>query len=95
MSTYDPKQVLADYASGKITPEMAVGHSLQHIAKLYEAQAAASSEWRTEWRPEIEALKKQVNLVQATVDRLKALIEKVRAKQKPQPSPSQPKLDQP
>ena len=91
MSTYDPKQVLADYAKGAITPEMAVGHSLQHIAKLYEAQAAA----RTEWRTEIDALKKHVNLVQAMVDRLKALIDKARTKQKPQPSPSQRKPDQP
>ena len=76
MATYDPKQVLADYATGKITPEMAVGHSLQHIDKLYEAQAAG----RTEWRTEIDALKKQVNLVQAAMDRLKALLDKVRAK---------------
>jgi hypothetical protein len=95
MSTYDYKQVLADYASGKITPEMAVGHSLQHIAKLYEAQATASIEWRTEWRPEIDALKKQVNLVQATVDRLKALIDKARANRKPRSSPSRPQPDQP
>ena len=91
MSTYDPKQILSDYASGKITPEMAVGHSLQHVAKLYETQAAM----RTEWRTELDALKKQVNLVQVTVDRLKALIDKARAKQKPQHSPSQPKTDQP
>src|SRR5436190_21351305 len=79
MSTYDHKQVLADYDKGKITPEMAVGHSLQHIDKLYEAQAAARAEYRTE----IDALKKHVNLVQVTVDRLKALLEKARAKQKP------------
>lgn len=91
MATYDHKQVLADYAKDAITAEMAVGHSLQHIDKLYEAQAAA----RTEWRAEIDALKKQVNLVQATVDRLKALIDKARAKQKFRPSPSQPKPGQP
>jgi hypothetical protein len=42
MSTYDHNKVLADYASGKITPEMAVGHSLQHISQLYEAQAETS-----------------------------------------------------
>ncbi|MFN8488879.1 MAG: hypothetical protein U0350_14930 [Caldilineaceae bacterium] len=89
MATYDPKQVLADYAKGDLTADMAVGHSLQHIDKLHEAQAAA----RSEWRAEIDALKKQVNLVQATVDRLKALIDKARAKQKPRPSSSQPKPD--
>lgn len=43
MATYDPKQVLVDYANGHITPEMAVGHSLQHINKLYELQATANS----------------------------------------------------
>ena len=91
MSTYDPKQVLSDYAQGNITPEMAVGHSLQHVIKLYEAQTAA----RTEWRTEIDALKKHVILIQAAVNRLKSLIDKARAKQKPPQSPSQPKLDQP
>ena len=88
MATYDHKQVLTDYAHGKITPEMAVGHSLQHIGHLYAAQTAA----RTEWRAEIDALKKQVGLVQATVDRLHAVIEKARTKQKLRntPSPSNP-----
>jgi len=38
MGTYNHKQVLKDYATGKLTPEMAVGHSLQHIELLYEAQ---------------------------------------------------------
>jgi hypothetical protein len=42
MATYDHKQVLADYANGKLTPEMAVGHSLQHIDKLYVAQTDAT-----------------------------------------------------
>jgi hypothetical protein len=78
MATYDHKQVLTDYAHGKITAEMAVGHSLQHIDQLYAAQASLHTEWRTE----IEALKKQVTLVQATVDRLQAVIEKARMKQK-------------
>ena len=48
MATYDPKQVFTDYASGQITPEMAVGHSLQHIDKLYEAVKANRSEWQTQ-----------------------------------------------
>lgn len=78
MSTYDHKQVLTDYARGQITPEMAVGHSLQHIDKLYETQTAARNEWRTE----IDALKKQLQLVQTSVDRLNGIIEKARAKQK-------------
>lgn len=85
MSTYDHKQVLTDYARGQITPEMAVGHSLQHIDKLYETQAIA----RTEWRIEIDALKKQLHQMQTTVDRLNSVIEKARAKQK-QPTPVNP-----
>ena len=31
MGTYDHKQVISDYVNDKITPEMAIGHSLQHI----------------------------------------------------------------
>ena len=78
MATYDPKQVLTDYASGKITPEMAVGHSLQHIDKLYEAVKASRSEWQTQ----TNALDKRVNGLQAAVDRLTALMEKVLRKPK-------------
>jgi outer membrane protein TolC len=43
MGTYDHKQVLQDYATGKITVEMAVGHVLQHIEKLYEARDTADT----------------------------------------------------
>jgi hypothetical protein len=88
MATYDHKQVLADYANGRITPDMAVGHSLQHIDHLYAAQAAA----RTEWRAETDALKAQLSLVQATVTRLQAVIENARANQKLRntPTPSTP-----
>ena len=78
MSTYDPKQVLTDYASGKITPEMAVGHSLQHIDKLYEAVKASRSEWQTQ----TNALDKRVTGLQVAVDRLNALMEKVLRKPK-------------
>lgn len=91
MSTYDPKQVLADYARGQLTPEMAVGHSLQHIDKLYENQVAARAEWRTE----LDALKKQIQLVQTTVDRLNILIEKARTKRTRQSTLNQLKSDQP
>ncbi|MCE7981646.1 MAG: hypothetical protein DYG89_10670 [Caldilinea sp. CFX5] len=91
MATYDHKQVLADYARGNLTPEMAVGHSLQHIDALYTAQTAA----RTEWRTEIDALNQQVHQMQATVDHLAAIIEKARAKQKAQKPHAQPKADQP
>ena len=78
MATYDPKQVLADYATGKITPEMAVGHSLQHIDKLYETVKANRSEWQTQ----TNALDKRVTGLQAAVDRLTAFVEKLRRKPK-------------
>ena len=90
MATYDPKQVLADYANGHITPEMAVGHSLQHIDKLYEAQTTA----RTTWRTEIDALKKQVNTQQAAIDRLVAFMEKVLRTSKKSNTSSQARPDQ-
>ena len=89
MATYDPKQVLTDYASGKITPEMAVVHSLQHIDKLYEAVKASRSEWQTQ----TNALDKRVNGLQAAVDRLTAFVEKFRPKRKSNAS-SQAKPDQ-
>ena len=73
MATYDHKQVLADYAAGRITPEMAVGHSLQHIAQLYETQAATRA-----------ALDGRLNTLQAAVDRLLAFMEKVLRAQKKQ-----------
>jgi hypothetical protein len=90
MATYDHKQVLTDYAHGRITPEMAVGHGLQHIDHLYAAQATL----RTEWRAELDALKQQLTAVQTTVDRLHAIIDGARTKQKlrnaPSPAPSTP-----
>jgi hypothetical protein len=93
MSTYDCKQVLSDYATGKITPEMAVGHSLQHIVKLYEAYATATTDRRAE-QAKIDVLEKRVHTQQAAIDRLLAFMEKVLAKSK-RNSLSQPKPDQP
>jgi hypothetical protein len=87
MSTYDPKQVLTDYANGKLTPEMAVGHSLQHIDKLYDALKAS----RQEWQAKFDSLDKRVNTMQAAVDRLTAFMEKLLRKQKRNSSGEQPK----
>jgi outer membrane murein-binding lipoprotein Lpp len=91
MATYDHKQVLSDYANGRITPEMAVGHSLQHIDKLYEAVNATNAS-RSTWQAKIDALETRVNMLQTMVDRLTALIAKIRPKQK-QASSSQLKPD--
>jgi len=87
MSTYDHKQVLSDYEHSKITPEMAIGHSLQHIDNLYVTQAAL--------RAELDALKKRLTLTQTAVDRLNAIIEKARAKQKLRTAPDPSKPEQP
>jgi len=84
MATYDPKQLLADYASGKLTPEMAVGHSLQHIEQLYAAQTSQ----RQEWRGKTDALDKRVTGLQTAVDRLTAFMEKVLSKRKKSSAPS-------
>lgn len=74
MATYDHKQVLSDYASGKITPEMAIGHSLQHIDKLYELVKTSRQASQTQE----DALEKRLNLLQAAVDQLSAFLQKVR-----------------
>jgi hypothetical protein len=94
MATYDHKQVLADYDNGKLTPEMAVGHSLQHIDKLYAAHAAATTDRRAE-QTKVDALEKRVNTMQAAIDRLTAFMDKVLRAQKKRTAPSQPKPDQP
>ena len=74
MGTYDHKKVLLDYANGNITAEMAVGHSLQHIGKLYEAQTAANLS-RYELRSKVDTLENLVNTLQTEVTRLAVLIE--------------------
>jgi hypothetical protein len=73
MGTYDHKQVFTDYAAGKIEAETAIGHGLQHIIKLYDAQAAANLS-RYELRGKVDTLEHRVNALQATVDRLTGLL---------------------
>jgi hypothetical protein len=94
MSTYDHKHVFVDYANGKITPEMAVGHSLQHIGKLYEVLAAVTAS-RTAEQAKVDALEQRVHALQTAVDRLTAFMQKVRRKSKQPNVSSQPKPDQP
>ena len=99
MGTYDHKRVIADYTAGKLTPEMVIGHSLQHTAcplgidKLYEAQTAANIS-RYELRSKVDTLENRVNALQAAVDRLTALVEKFLPKRKPNTSGKSQK-DQP
>jgi hypothetical protein len=81
MGTYDHKKVLSDYANGRMTVEMVVGHTLQHIDKLYDLQTTANIN-RYELRGRVDTLDKTVSTLQAEVARLVAFIEKFLHKQK-------------
>jgi hypothetical protein len=93
MGTYDYKQVLSDYASGKITVEIAMGHTLQHLDKLYELQTVANVN-RYELRGRVDTLENRVNTLQTKIDRLTALVERFLPKRKRKTSPKSQK-DQP
>ncbi|MFN8494133.1 MAG: hypothetical protein U0350_41425 [Caldilineaceae bacterium] len=94
MSTYEYDKVMADYEHGRITAEMATGHSLQHIGKLYKAQTVANANQHAA-QAKLDALEQRVNAQQVTIDRLTAFMEKVLRAQKQRNAPSQPKSDQP
>jgi hypothetical protein len=93
MGTYDHKQILSDYESGRMTVEMAMGHSLQHIDKLYELQTTANVN-RYEMRGKIDTLENRANILQKEVARLAALVEKFLPKRK-QKSSDKSQKDQP
>ncbi len=76
MSTYDPKKVLSDYVNGRMDLEMAMGHSLQHLDKLYESQAAANLS-RYGLRDKVDSLEKTVNALQTETKTLKAKVDKL------------------
>lgn len=65
MGTYDHKKLLSDWATGSITNDMATGHTLQHLGRLYEAQDQANLS-RQELRQEVGQLK--AKLKQARTD---------------------------
>lgn len=75
MGTYSHKQVLSEYANGHITAEMAIGHALQHIDKLYEAQTAANLS-QSELRSKVNILENMVNALNTEVIRLTLLIDR-------------------
>ncbi len=79
MSTYDHKQILVEYANQRMDVEMAMGHCWQHIDKLYDAQTGANLS-HYQLRSKVDTLEKQVHALQATVDRLAALLEQPPAK---------------
>ncbi len=76
MSTYDHKKVLSDYVNGRMTVEMAMGHSLQHIDKLYESQAAANLS-RYGLRDKVDSLEKTVTALQTESKTLRAEVDKL------------------
>jgi hypothetical protein len=92
MSTYEFDKVLSEYANGRMPVEMAMGHSLQHIEKLYATQTEAKASRLAQQR-QIDALEKRVSLLQAAVERQSALLAKVRRKPKPPTTASQPTPD--
>ena len=81
MSTYPIGIILSDYENDRMDVEMAMGHSLQHIDKLYEAQATANTN-RRKMRSRIDGLENTVNALQKEVARLTALVEKLLSRRK-------------
>jgi len=76
MGTYTYEKLMLEYANDRVTAEMALGHSLQHIGKLYEAQKAANLS-RHKMRGKIDSLENAVNVLQKEVARRTALVEKM------------------
>ncbi len=72
MSTYDHQKVLSDYVNGRMDIEMAMGHSLQHIVKLYKAQTTANTS-RQEIRDKATELEKEVKTLRAEIKQLQRL----------------------
>lgn len=91
MGTYNHKQILSDYENGRITVEMALGHALQHIDKLYELQTTANIN-RYELHGKLDNLENKINTLQKAINHLTALIEKSLPKRN---SPIKPSKDQP
>jgi len=66
MSTYEVEKVISEYANDRMPVEMAMGHSLQHIGKLYAAQTTCTTAQR--------ALNEQVNQLTTEVKTLHSAV---------------------
>ncbi len=69
MGTYDPKRILTEWSNGTLTPDMAIGHALQHIIELYERQSIAEVE-RRKLQAQLNHLVNKSATNQATLDRM-------------------------
>ncbi len=79
MSTYDHQRVLTDWSNGTLTPDMAIGHSLQHIDGLYARQKRLQDK--------VNHLENTVKSLQVQIDRwVKSLAELEQKKTPTQPS---------
>jgi hypothetical protein len=74
MGTYPLKQIMTEYENGRMPVEMALGHTLQHLEQLYEAQTAANLS-RYELRSQVDTVESRVSLLQTALDALKAVVE--------------------
>jgi hypothetical protein len=72
---------MTEYANGHMTPEMAVGHALQHLEQLYEAQTAANLS-HYDLRSQVDTLESRVSLLQSALAALKAVVEKCQRKKR-------------
>lgn len=69
MSTYPIEKVLFEYEHSRMDVEMAMGHSLQHIAQLATMQVTTAAEQQA-LRQKIGALESLLQSVQSKLDRL-------------------------
>lgn len=81
MGTYPLKQIMTEYENGRMPVEMTLGHTLQHLEQLYEAQTAANLS-RYELRSQVDTLESRVSVLQAALHRLTALVEKCQRKKR-------------
>ncbi len=83
MSTYEYEKVWSDYKAGRMEGEMALGHTLQHVGKLYEAIHTVTTTQRSLQEQvallanEVKTLRCETNRVQkpADLERLPQLTE--------------------
>ena len=71
MGIYSHKHILTEYANSRMTVAMAMGHTLQHIAKLHKLQADANAN-RYALRGRVDTLEQDVAALRSEIARLTA-----------------------